>query len=76
MAALHDLNHAAMFCDRIAVMDKGNLVALGTPREVLRAERIAEVFGVDVDVEYQGISGCHIRYRAPGQRPLELRHSA
>ncbi len=43
VAALHDLNHAAMFCDRIVVMDKGNLVALGTPRDVLRAERIAEV---------------------------------
>jgi len=76
VAALHDLNHAAMFCDRIVVMDKGNLVALGTPRDVLRAERIAEVFGVDVDVEYQGISGCHIRYRTPSRRSLELRHSA
>ncbi|KAB2689564.1 ABC transporter ATP-binding protein [Brucella tritici] len=76
VAALHDLNHAAMFCDRIVVMDKGNLVALGTPRDVLRAERIAEVFGVEVDVEYQGISGCHIRYRTPSRRSLELRHSA
>ena len=76
VAALHDLNHAAMFCDRIAVMDKGSLVALGTPREVLRAERIAEVFGVEVDVEYQGINGCHIRYQAPSRSSLELRHSA
>ncbi|WP_273793401.1 ABC transporter ATP-binding protein [Brucella anthropi] len=76
VAALHDLNHAAMLCDRIAVMDKGSLVALGTPREVLRAERIAEVFGVEVDVEYQGINGCHIRYQAPSRSSLELRHSA
>ncbi|KYB45476.1 histidinol phosphatase, partial [Brucella anthropi] len=43
VAALHDLNHAAMFCDRIAVMNKGQIVALGTPREVLRAECIRSV---------------------------------
>ena len=76
VAALHDLNHAAMFCDRIAVIDKGNLVALGTPREVLQADRIAAVFGVAVDVEYRGVNRCHIRYRVPGLHSLELRHSA
>ncbi len=75
-AALHDLNHAAMFCDRIAVMDKGRLVALGTPRDVLRPECISTVFGVDADVEYYGVRGCHIRYRMPGMSPVELRHSA
>jgi iron complex transport system ATP-binding protein len=66
VAALHDLNHAAMFCDRIAVMKGGNLVALGSPREVLDAQRIKRVFGVDVEIEHEGVSGCHIRYRAPG----------
>lgn len=76
VAALHDLNHAAMFCDRIAVMNKGCLVALGTPRDVLRAECIRSVFGVEVDVEYHGVNGCHIRYRAPGQPKLELIQSA
>jgi iron complex transport system ATP-binding protein len=66
VAALHDLNHAAMFCDRIAVMKGGNLVALGSPREVLDAQRIKRVFGVDVEIEHEGVSGCHIRYRALG----------
>ena len=65
VAALHDLNHAAMFCDRIAVMNHGELVALGAPREVLNAGRIRCVFGVDVEVEYIGARGCHIRYCAP-----------
>ena len=76
VAALHDLNHAAMFCDRIAVMDKGRLVALGTPRDVLRAECIRKVFGVEVEVEYEGVDGCHIRYRAPNHPKLELKQSA
>ncbi|QRM54417.1 ABC transporter ATP-binding protein [Sinorhizobium sp. BG8] len=66
VAALHDLNHAAMFCDRIAVMNGGRIAALGRPRAVLNAERIHTVFGVDVHVEHEGEHGCHIRYRAPG----------
>ncbi|MDW5316127.1 ABC transporter ATP-binding protein [Rhizobium sp. PL01] len=75
VAALHDLNHAAMFCDRIAVMKSGMLVALGSPRQVLEAQRIKSVFGIDADIEHEGDAGCHIRYRPPGpsipaQQPL------
>jgi iron complex transport system ATP-binding protein len=71
VAALHDLNHAAMFCDRIALMSGGRVTALGRPHEVLTEERIRTVFCVDVDVEYQGEGRCHIRYRAPGSPPAE-----
>lgn len=47
IAALHDLNHAAMFCDRLAVMHQGRMVALGAPIDVLTPDRLADVFGVD-----------------------------
>ncbi len=67
-AALHDLNHAAMFCDRIAVMNKGQLIALGSPRDVLTVERIRSVFGINVEIEMQGTQGCHIRYCLPGEK--------
>lgn len=43
--ALHDLNQA-MSCDRIGVMHRGQLVALGPPREVLTASLLRDVFGV------------------------------
>ncbi|TCN33924.1 ABC transporter ATP-binding protein [Sinorhizobium americanum] len=79
VAALHDLNHAAMFCDRIALMSGGRIAALGRPCEVLTEERIRTVFGVDVDVEHLGEDRCHIRYRAPGwpraERPMLKRIS-
>jgi iron complex transport system ATP-binding protein len=43
--ALHDLNQA-LACDRLAVMDGGQMVALGSPFEVLSPERLHATFGV------------------------------
>ncbi|MCR6497829.1 ABC transporter ATP-binding protein [Shinella sp. CPCC 101442] len=73
VAALHDLNHAAMFCDRIAVMQAGRIVALGTPAKVLEPQRLQAVFGVTVDVERDAGGGCFIRYRRPEPRPPRLK---
>src|SRR3546814_7615633 len=42
---LHDLNQA-LECDRLAVMERGRLACLGTPEEVLTAQRLRETFAV------------------------------
>lgn len=55
--ALHDLNLAAMFCHRLAVMQAGRLVAVGTAGEVLTAELIETVFGVQAQVENSAVLG-------------------
>ncbi|MBR9762911.1 MAG: ABC transporter ATP-binding protein [Rhodobacteraceae bacterium] len=47
IAALHDLNLAAMYCDRLCLMDRGRLAAEGPPEEVLTAERIRAVYGIE-----------------------------
>ena len=44
--ALHDLDLAATFCDRIAVLHDGGLFAVGTPGEVLTPEVLHDAFGV------------------------------
>jgi len=44
----HDLNLAAEFADRILLLNGGRLFALGYPNEVLTAENINTVFGVNV----------------------------
>jgi len=49
--ALHDLNHAAMFCDRLIVMQKGRIVASGAPEEILTQDLLRDVFSVDARVE-------------------------
>lgn len=46
LAVLHDLNHAAQYADRIAVLQQGRLAASGTPDEVLTETLIAECFAI------------------------------
>jgi iron complex transport system ATP-binding protein len=57
VAALHDLDHAAAYADRVAVLHDGRLVATGPPLEVLTPELIAEVFGVRAHVGRHPLSG-------------------
>lgn len=63
IVALHDLNLAAMFCDRLAIMRNGRLVAAGTPSEVLTEAMIADVFSVRARVAPSTLHfGLHIQY--------------
>lgn len=47
-AVIHDLPLALRFCDRIAVMDSGRIVAVGTPAEILDQGVLEQVFGVTI----------------------------
>jgi iron complex transport system ATP-binding protein len=51
IAALHDLNLAARYCDRLLLLNKGKVAFQGKVEEVLTRENIKEVFGVDVLVK-------------------------
>jgi iron complex transport system ATP-binding protein len=63
LAIVHDLALAARFADRIMVMDRGRLVADGTPREVLTPERIAAVFAVEAVIADSGLGPMPILHR-------------
>lgn len=49
LAALHDFNLAAEFCDDVVVLDQGAVVAAGPPADVLVDEVMYPVFGVHVE---------------------------
>ncbi|CAN5518636.1 ABC transporter ATP-binding protein [soil metagenome] len=49
VAALHDLNLAAQFCDQVIVIHKGRIAAMGPPHDVFVPEVLTPVFGVRVD---------------------------
>lgn len=59
IVALHDLNQA-MACDRVGVLAKGRLIALGTPQDVLTVERLSEVFGVRASIVTDPADGARI----------------
>ena len=59
VAALHDLNLAAMYCQKLCLLERGRVVAQGTPEEVLTPARIGEVYGVRAEVV--SASDGHIR---------------
>ena len=50
IAALHDLDLAARYCDKLVLLNGGKIVAAGTPFDVLTRENIAQVYHVDVSV--------------------------
>ncbi len=52
LAAMHDLNLAAMYCDYIYLMQHGRILAHGSPRAVLTEENIREVFEVSCSVRF------------------------
>ncbi|MFV2099047.1 ABC transporter ATP-binding protein [Micromonospora sp. LOL_014] len=63
IAALHDINLAARFCDRIVLLNGGRVVAAGSPAQVLTPARIAEVYEVhaQVDDDPDGRPYVHLR---------------
>ncbi|MDE3735601.1 MULTISPECIES: heme ABC transporter ATP-binding protein [Pseudomonas] len=51
LVILHDLNLAARYCDRLLLLADGRPYVLGTPEQVLQAEPLKAVFGLEVLVQ-------------------------
>jgi iron complex transport system ATP-binding protein len=60
VAVLHDLPLALTYADRVVVMDEGQIVAQGTPRDVVQGGALESVFGVSV-AEADGAYFCRLR---------------
>ncbi len=56
ISVFHDLNLAAEYCERLVVLDRGRVEALGPPEEVLTADMILRVYGVRVLLERNRLS--------------------
>lgn len=57
VAAIHDLNIAAMYCDRLIAIRNGMVVGVGTPQELLTEEFIYDMYSVHSKVTYDVKSG-------------------
>lgn len=57
LSAIHDLNLAALYCDRIYVLKKGKIVLCGTPEEVFTPENIYDIYGIHSSVMKHPVTG-------------------
>ena len=67
IAAIHDLNIAALYCDRLCALKDGKIIGEGTPRELLTPEFIRKVYEVDAQVMTGEDGAIHILYHAQGK---------
>ena len=56
-AVLHDLNLAAQYCDRLVLLNNGQVHAEGTPGQVITAHNIKEVYGAENCVYAHPLNG-------------------
>ena len=71
----HDLNFAASVCHTLVLLREGRVLATGRTDEVLTADTIQRLYGVDVDVRYHEAAGHLIvvpvgKHAAAGERRL------
>lgn len=62
IAAVHDLNIAAMYCDRLYAVKDGRIVGEGTPSELLTPEFIRTVYEVEAEVAAADTGEMHILF--------------
>lgn len=63
LIVLHDINIAVQLADRIVLLDKGMIVAEGTPAEVINHENILTAYDVDVEMVHHNHSPFIIGYK-------------
>lgn len=52
LTAIHDLNMAMVYCDKIIVINDGVIVQTGNPTEVITEELIQTIYDVPAHIEY------------------------
>ncbi len=57
LAALHDLNLASQYCDKLILINNGRVHAQGTPKEVINSRNIKEVYGAESCVYAHPVNG-------------------
>ena len=58
VSVLHDLNIAALYCDRLLLLHEGRVARTGTPSEVITYATLTEVYETEVYVALNDITGC------------------
>jgi len=65
LAAIHDLNLAALYCDRLVLLKNGGLLAQGPTREVFCRELLMELYETDMVVAPHPVTGAPQAHLVP-----------
>ena len=60
--ALHDLNQASQYAERLVVLSGGRIVEEGPPTEVIREDTLASVFNVRAHISVSPVNGALLCY--------------
>ena len=71
LAALHDLNQAAEFCDHLVLMHQGSVLVQGTPEEVLQPSHLRIAYAAETQIGRNPITG---RPMLLALRPADYSH--
>ena len=66
LSVLHDLNLAALYCDRLVLLTAAGVVAEGAPRAVLREDVLSRAYGTAIHVGQHDRTGDPIVLPIPG----------
>jgi len=72
--ASHDINIASEFCDRLILLHQGRIYKMGSPKEVITEENVERVYGCQVWVDQNPISGMpriNLLKKGTKKEPLE-----
>lgn len=58
VSVLHDLNLAALYCDRLLLMKNGRTVKFGSPQEVIQYSVLTSVYETEVYVDVNDVTGA------------------
>ena len=58
ISAVHDLNIAALYCDRLYAIKSGRVIASGSPQEILTRELIRQLYEVDTQLFTDETADC------------------
>ncbi len=65
LAAIHDMNIASLYCDKLVIIKDGKVYKQGTIEEVITKENLLETFNINVDIHKNEENGrLSVLYKA------------
>lgn len=64
-AAVHDLNLAALYCDRLVFLKEGKIAGMGATGKVFNEETLSEIYGTDVRIVPHPVTGVPQAHMVP-----------